>query len=68
LDTISGINEPQQQLIVEQPQIFPFHRAASLDTIGVQRTDHGVLAARVSRHLGNSIVIPDQCTALGTRL
>jgi len=55
-------------LIVEQPQIFPLHRAASLDTIGVQRADHDALAPCLTQHLRNSVAVPHQRAALGTRL
>jgi hypothetical protein len=33
-----------EQLIVEQPQDFPLHRAAPLDTIDVQRAVHDAVA------------------------
>src|ERR1700730_6072029 len=57
-----------EQLIVEQSQVFPLHLAASLDTIGVQRADHDALAPWVSQHLRNSVAVPHQRAALGTRL
>ena len=40
----------------------------SLDTIGVQRADHDALAPRLTQHLRNSVAVPHQRAALGTRL
>ncbi|SAL80924.1 hypothetical protein AWB67_05719 [Caballeronia terrestris] len=57
-----------EQLIVEQSQISPLHRAAPLDTICVQRADHDALAPCLTQHLRNSVAVAHQRAALGTRL
>jgi hypothetical protein len=57
-----------EQLIVEQPQIFPLHCAAPLDTVLVERADHDALARCLTQHLRNAVAVPHQRAAPGTRL